>query len=764
LAWQVTNRSFIDDESIEPRKRMCTTTEEVDSCTIFPQRGQATGEYIELCQQVASYLERTVTPTIRLAELAADFIKDPSGRIWLLQVKSLKVQHPYIGRALQAPTLDDSDAEAEASSSKKKGPSGYKKLIRCFSCLTECTGSELPFSMSTQMTMQTEHHLRRRGKFLPWFCRPDFSRKMAKGELYEPHKVCQRCYLMYKAEQQLIEVEEQFARAIGVPVDAQESAATGSDVRHPARESNVMSRAMPPSRIGMYRFYVFLNDLVDLPEWDTLELPVTASLYCEFKLFGLTTRILIPREAMPSNEEGGGKNDIPIPIRQMRTFHFFCSDEHELKAWFDAHQSLNVTLYADPRKILGVASLPLRLFRGQTATKVDFSQLFSPATMQLTTLRASLGVVHHGEVDTMLISLQPIDGVWQPSPSFYTCDALPDEWLELLTRFTIHGAQSPSKRSIGPPQSVREAMSPKSPNRSPRPPRPASPWPPGGKSPLDLDMSGYGEDLYSDEYESEEEEGEDRVEQRIAVAGGTAEGSQGASTRHSFWALKFSLESIQDAAPLEGDAWQLSYKVLGRSFSTLEVRAAGKVMPLAFNTIQRLYIRGDAEALRLWLEHCVIEFDIRSKLEPRCHRSVSIELEELFASRGVQGTYDVLTKSSEEKPASPYLDDGSFKGEQLLVGIHLEDLNAEAEQLRGHSLAHWEAFKFSPEEVAPGLRTLVVDKGPIPALATDLTEPRSRAWGSENLSGPMQHTVAGDAFKEQTTQRDLDLEPGVKWV
>ena len=62
LAWQVTNRAFMDDKSLEPRKRMCTTTEEIDSCTIFPQRGQATGEYVDLCREVVTYLERTVTP------------------------------------------------------------------------------------------------------------------------------------------------------------------------------------------------------------------------------------------------------------------------------------------------------------------------------------------------------------------------------------------------------------------------------------------------------------------------------------------------------------------------------------------------------------------------------------------------------------------------------------------------------------------------------------------------------------------------------
>ena len=96
---------------------------------------------------------------------------------------------------------------------------------------------------------------------------------------------------MYKAEQQLVEVEEQFARAIGVPVDAEAISSTGSDVRHPKAASASMAKPMPPSRIGMYRFYVFLNELDDLPAWESLEVARSAGLYCEFKLFGLTTRV-----------------------------------------------------------------------------------------------------------------------------------------------------------------------------------------------------------------------------------------------------------------------------------------------------------------------------------------------------------------------------------------------------------------------------------------------------------------------------------------
>ena len=366
LAWQVTNRGFLDDEKLKPRQRLCTQTEDVDSCTIFPQRGSATGESVKVCEEIAMYLERTVQPPVRFSELAADFIRDPSGRTWLIQIKAFKLRTIYVGRSLKPQGAFDTESVIEDEGIKKanKKGSSYKKLVRCFSCLTECTLPDLPFSMSFQMTMETERHMRQRGKFLPWFGRPDFDRKLAQGELYEPHKVCQRCYLLYKAEQQLVDIEEQFAREIGVAVDATEVAATGSDAKHPEQDSDTRARALPPTRLNLYRFYVFLNDLLDLPEWETLELPKDSTLYCEFKLLGLTTRISIPVTASTSETKSA------MAIRQMRTLHFFCQDEKELKGWLDAHPHLNIELYADPRRLLGTAQLPLRLFRGQSATKV----------------------------------------------------------------------------------------------------------------------------------------------------------------------------------------------------------------------------------------------------------------------------------------------------------------------------------------------------------------------------------------------------------
>ena len=70
---------------------------------------------------------------------------------------------------------------------------------------------------------------------------------------------------MFKAEQDLMDMEVRFAEAIGVPVNTELVALSGSDTHHTTNgEALLRQVAAPPPEIGMYRFFVFLNELRDL--------------------------------------------------------------------------------------------------------------------------------------------------------------------------------------------------------------------------------------------------------------------------------------------------------------------------------------------------------------------------------------------------------------------------------------------------------------------------------------------------------------------
>jgi len=374
--------------------------------------------------------------------------------------------------------------------------------------------------------------------------------------------------------------------------------------------------------------------------------------------------------------------------------------------------------------------------------------------------------------------MELVDGVWQPPPSFYTCDALPDEWLELLTRFT---QSTKSKKS--PPKSARsfitESLSPlpsqiqhslsregspvsrhsfgsgsaSSHVSSPARDSPTSTFevPPaeshlrnefGVSAQLENDEENsllYGSD---DDFESEDED---------EIQSDTSQQTMPAvENEDRYWAIKVTIENIQDTHPVEGDAWFVKYSILGQTCATAAVSSSSAVMPVSFNAVHRVQIKGDEEALRAWLRDAVVDFEICSELEDVCHRGVSIELEDLFESTELVGSFDVLTKSHGG-------DEGSFEGEQLLLSIHLEDLSSEARRLSGVGLEQLRALAFSTEEVAPGLQTVMKQVGPTPALAVQLTELRSHAWGGDNLSGPTKHTISGEEFEDRPSERNVDL-------
>jgi len=329
-------------------------------------------------------------------------------------------------------------------------------------------------------------------------------------------------------------------------------------------------------------------------------------------------------------------------------------------------------------------------------------------------LRVSLGVVNHGEVDTMLIKTECIDGVWQPPPDFFTCDALPDEWLELLQRF-----QDP-RPAQGPPQlpSARQYMAAQAEGQAPKM-------------------------RFTEEPADEEAD----------VGLGS---SRPLSER--YWAIKFTVDSIYEAHPTPNDSWQVGFSMLGCQFTTFEVQVAASALPLAFHSIHRLVLRGPEAALKAWLDGDdppVVDFEISSDLEPEVSRSVTVELTQLFRMRLVKGTFDVLTSDGRGGKF------GCFNGEQLAAVIELEDLSSEATQIGGIDRARLDSLEVDEHAEAPeGLQVLSWDVHPTPALDTAFLSGKSSLDRSE---GPSQHGIPGTAYKNPQSERNLALIDGSQY-
>eukprot|EP00656_Telonema_subtile_P029134 TRINITY_DN3211_c0_g1_i1.p1 TRINITY_DN3211_c0_g1~~TRINITY_DN3211_c0_g1_i1.p1 ORF type:complete len:985 (-),score=194.90 TRINITY_DN3211_c0_g1_i1:57-3011(-) len=339
-AWQITNRCFSEDSEEDDRNRLCVNTGLPDSCIIFPQKGVAVDEHAELCERLVRFLTRTLQPSVQFSSLAADFLRDNSNRVWLLQVKAFELRSSGVPRSPPS----HSDTHSALSSSQRR-PS-YKKLTKCFSCLVPYRIEQLSSEMTAQMVLSAELHMRARGHSCSWFGRPGFQPAEEASSLYMAHRVCQKCFAVYRVDQELTELEVRFARSIGVPV---QPGLTGSEMVH--LESTDPSMPSPPSSLCSYRLFVWLSELRALPPLEELGLEPSATLFIEFSLFGSLTRVhLKPTGA----------------IQKLRTFHFFlerCGELREFLVGTGEELKVHLCVLKPCYRVLATCSLPLHLLK-----------------------------------------------------------------------------------------------------------------------------------------------------------------------------------------------------------------------------------------------------------------------------------------------------------------------------------------------------------------------------------------------------------------
>jgi hypothetical protein len=79
-----------EDRTLE--SQLCTSISSPASCAIqVTPSAKDCVETVELVERIVKFGEKNIRPVVSFEEMAADFIRDPSGRWWLLQVKAFKL-------------------------------------------------------------------------------------------------------------------------------------------------------------------------------------------------------------------------------------------------------------------------------------------------------------------------------------------------------------------------------------------------------------------------------------------------------------------------------------------------------------------------------------------------------------------------------------------------------------------------------------------------------------------------------------------------
>ncbi|DBA04083.1 TPA: hypothetical protein N0F65_009430 [Lagenidium giganteum] len=326
--------------------RLCTTVQLDKACTFVKLTEKGCTAVADLNVRLVKFLEHRMH--MQLQTLACDYVKDSSGRWWLLQVKAFRVKtrpnHP--DRLFTLPlkmrqlflSYRDSHVIEEGTDSEDESndhiPGHHGQLVaarhihktaQCKCCLAAYPKSELSYKMTLKMINETL--LRIRSRLPPEksysFLTAALARETPDASLaYESWSVCGYCYAIYERDQQLQRMETKFSLALGIPNS--KTAAEGLSriqdrtyVLDPMTTTTVL-----PPQLTLCRLMLVLNAIYDIPKdlydaekahFDVLQTgtgkhktykAVTSRLYLRITALGYTECVKInPEDILPATTQ-----------------------------------------------------------------------------------------------------------------------------------------------------------------------------------------------------------------------------------------------------------------------------------------------------------------------------------------------------------------------------------------------------------------------------------------------------------------------------
>mmetsp|Transcript_51962 Transcript_51962/g.137470 ORF Transcript_51962/g.137470 Transcript_51962/m.137470 type:complete len:1137 (+) Transcript_51962:167-3577(+) len=191
-----------------------TADDEVHRMTvsIFPLIGRQADEGGIVAAKIARFTQNYFG--IRLKQLVVDLIRDCDGNLVFLQVKSFTVHElANLDSVAFLPRQDDvlglEDDVALPSHGGEK-VAAELHIAECPVCCCTYHRTELVKRMSMRMMLELEHHLRKRGVNVLTI------RRIRLEKLTHTFKVCDMCWSLYVAENELMDVERRMAVAVGI--------------------------------------------------------------------------------------------------------------------------------------------------------------------------------------------------------------------------------------------------------------------------------------------------------------------------------------------------------------------------------------------------------------------------------------------------------------------------------------------------------------------------------------------------------------------
>jgi len=479
--WVITNTKdfYNEDENVPEHQQYITNANVMNSCTIVNSiRGRYIEETAPYIANIVKYVEHNI-PGAKFEEFVADFIKDESGTWWMVNVRGF-VLVDKMNVQPRSFLAGPDDIDYMPLQVKKKKPEDYQKVALCKYCEIMYPVEELLHKMTLKSIIQADKHLMHRGKTFKWLERSEI-KQIDTVALYQEHKVCDSCYKLHEETEKLRHLEFEFAKALGIPVNPEKkidlvSATTfgDQDMKNymlnqtlqsqkalnkskldvtdndlPTLKSNhsaVFSDNLGSPKSGKnqymkrYRMMLYLHMLYDVPK----DIDANKNYYIEYSIFGQKQKYKIDLASAFSIN-----GDILIPLNKLRMFFFFTHDRKNVNEFLNDQKAICLNLYCDNERI-GTVSFELTDFLSENVIKREMFKVFSGKKLPILSwgLKASLGLVDGGKEDINRVRLSEHKNVYVTSPDYYTCDALPEEWIQSFEETSHNITQLLSKSEM----------------------------------------------------------------------------------------------------------------------------------------------------------------------------------------------------------------------------------------------------------------------------------------------------------------------------
>jgi len=175
---------------------------------------------------------------------------------------------------------------------------------------------------------------------------------------------------------------------------------------------------------------IYLHMVYDIPK----DIDATKNYYLEYTILGQKQRYKIDLTSAFSIN-----GDILIPINKLRVFFLFSHDRKGINEYINEQKVLSLNLYCDSEK-LGTATYELNDFLSDKVVKREMFKVISGKKLPILSWgsKITVGIIEGGYEDINRVRLTDHKHIYLTTPDYYTCEPLPEEWIQTFEETQNH--------------------------------------------------------------------------------------------------------------------------------------------------------------------------------------------------------------------------------------------------------------------------------------------------------------------------------------